>query len=83
MTARRPAAGWPNASSTSREEPSARAHRFAASSRSARRPSASRNCSASLARFTASLVSVRKRSISQPTISAIITSIPSWSVMFS
>ena len=48
-----------NASSSSSDEPSARAHRFAASRTSTRRPSTSRSASASSSRACATSVSVR------------------------
>jgi hypothetical protein len=51
---------------------------FAASSKSTRRPSWSRSCSASSARASARALSRRIRRTSQPTISATITSAPIW-----
>ena len=57
----------PNAWSSSREEPSARAQRLDASSTSTRRPSSSRRRSASWARSRASAACSRSSSTSRPT----------------
>ena len=72
-----------NACSISREALSARAQRFTASSRSARRPSSSRSDSASLARASARAVSSRRFFTSQPTIRPESTSMPNWKVRYS
>src|SRR5262249_54125795 len=69
-----------NASSTTSEEASARAHLFAASSRSTRRPSSSRSCSASWARAAAVSASRPRRFTSQPTISPVSRKIPNGKV---
>ncbi len=68
----------PDASSRSSDELSARAHRFAASSRSARRLSSSRSASASSTRRCTFARSTSTRLTSQPTSSAITKPENTW-----